>query len=283
MRRQQLSCAQAARLVRLNLGEAFPRSELPKNVLQALQAGGVVQLEKSGSSYLVRGLPGRLAEFAAYHWGIRDLERYARATPDTRSRSMMAALAGDSKALPNGPLDGLFFRSFNNCFLGDRPLGLTPQGSAVLVSLGNLPGLRVTAGTLIATENAECLWNFENLLKFFPEVAQMQFAVVLRWHWGGVWRQWLKGWSGQVLYLPDYDPAGLRIFAAEVLPERPQAELLVPQDFEQLLEARGDRGLFLKQGDCLDFVEKFMHPPLIRVCRALRRTRKALEQESLLS
>lgn len=269
--------------MRLNLGEAFPRSELPKNVLQALQAGGVVQLEKSGSSYLVRGLPGRLAEFAAYHWGIRDLERYARATPDTRSRSMMAALAGDSKALPNGPLDGLFFRSFNNCFLGDRPLGLTPQGSAVLVSLGNLPGLRVTAGTLVATENAECLWNFENLLKFFPEVAQMQFAVVLRWHWGGVWRQWLKGWSGQVLYLPDYDPAGLRIFAAEVLPERPQAELLVPQDFEQLLEARGDRGLFLKQGDCLDFVEKFMHPPLIRVCRALRRTRKALEQESLLS
>src|SRR5689334_21123528 len=101
------------------------------------------------------------------------------------------------------------------------------------------------------------------MLKFFPEVVAEQYAVVVRWPWRSVWRQWLKDWSGQVLYLPDYDPAGLRIFAAEVLPERPQAELLVPQDCEQLLEARGDRDLFLKQEDYLDFVEKFEHPALI--------------------
>lgn len=283
MRHQQLTCAQAARLVRLNLGEAIPRSEFPKSVLQALQSGGVVQLEKSGSSYLVRGMPGRLAEFATYRWGIRDLERYALAAPDTRSRSLMATLAGDSKALPNGPLDGIFLRSFNNCYLGDQSLGLNPQGSAVLVSLGNLPRMRVTAGTLIATENAECLWNFENLLKFFPEVVHMQYAIVLRWHWGNVWREWLNAWSGQFLYVPDYDPAGLRIFVSEVLAQTPHATLLVPQDLEQLLEARGDRDLFLKQEKYIEFCEKSGHPAVLRVCRAIRKTRKALEQESLLS
>jgi len=283
MRRQQLSCAQAARLVRLNLGEAVPRSEFPKNVLQALQSGGVVQLEKSGSSYLVRGLPGRLAEFAAYHWGIRDLVKYADAIPETRSRSVMAAIASDSKALPNGPFDGIFLRSFNNCFLDDQPLSLSPQGSAVLVSLTNLPRLRVTANTLIVTENAECLWNFEKVLRFFPELASKHYALTLRWHWGSTWREWLKTWSGRMLYFPDYDPAGLRIFAAEVLPNQPKAQLLIPEDFEVLLVERGDRALFLKQEKYLSFVERIEDPALIRICRALRKTRKALEQESLLS
>ena len=283
MRSQHLTCAQAAKLVRLNLGEALPRSEFPKGVLQALHSGGVVQLEKSGSSYVVRGLPGRLAEFAAFHWGIRDLERYAQATPETRSRSMLTAVAGDSKALPNGPLDGIFLRSFGNCFLGDEPFNLTPQGSAVLVSLGNLSRLRVTTDTLIATENAECLWNFEKALKYFPELAHRRYALVLRWHWGNTWRQWLRAWSGHVIYFPDYDPAGLRIFASEVLPYEPKAQLLIPEDFEGILDQRGARDLFLKQEKYLDFVEKFEHPGLIRICRALRKTRKALEQEDLLS
>jgi len=105
----------------------------------------------------------------------------------------------------------------------------------------------------------------------------------LRWHWGSTWREWLKTWSGRMLYFPDYDPAGLRIFAAEVLPNQPKAQLLIPEDFEVLLVERGDRALFLKQEKYLSFVERIEDPALIRICRALRKTRKALEQESLLS
>lgn len=281
MRHQQLSIAQAAKLVRLNAGEAIPRSDLPAGVLSALQSGGVVQLEKSGSSYLVRGIPVKLAQFAAFHWGIRDLDGYAQATPGSRSRSLLNAVAGDSKALPNGPLDGIFLRSFNNCFL-DEPVGLSPHGSATLVALSKLPRLRVTATTLVAVENAECLWNFENLLKFFPGLAGMQYALVLRWHWGDSWRQWLKAWGGQLWYLPDYDPAGLRIFASQVMPMEPRSQILIPEDFERLLAERGDRQLFLKQERFLHYVEGIDHPPLRGLCSTLRKVRKALEQESLL-
>src|SRR5262245_330958 len=134
MRLTNLSCAQAANLVRLNAGESLPRSSIPKEVLHPLQDAGVVHLEKSGSSYVVRGVPGKLADFVVQHWGIRDLIRYSQASPDNRSRASLSEIAGDSKALPNRPFDGIFLRSFNNCFVGNDPMHKTPAGTAALVT-----------------------------------------------------------------------------------------------------------------------------------------------------
>ena len=62
------------------------------------------------------------------------------------------------KALPNQPFDGIFIRSFNNCYIGDQPLHTTPQGAAVLVTKDELPKLRVNATHLVAVENARCVW-----------------------------------------------------------------------------------------------------------------------------
>jgi hypothetical protein len=283
MRSERLSCAQAAKLVRLNAGESLPRSQLPQNILIPLQHGGVVELEKSGSSYVVRGLPGKLAGFVAQHWGIKDLALYAQAEPGNRSRSLFADIAGDSKALPNHPLNGIFIRSFDNCFLGDKPLHNSPPGTAVLVTMGDLPNLRVAAPYLIALENAECLWKFEQALSYFPNLVALDYALVLRWHWDNAWRQWLVQWKGQLMYFPDYDPAGLRIFATEVLPFRPTTQLLVPRDFEAILEDRGDRDLYLRHEKYMNFVAACEHPEVTRLCRALRKARKAFEQETLLS
>lgn len=277
----RLSCAQAAKLVRLNAGESLPRSELSKALLAPLQQADVVRLEKSGSSYVVRGIPGKLATFVEHHWGIRDLMRYALAGPGNRSRQVLAEVAGDSKALPIRPFDGIFIRSFGNCFLGEKPLGSSPPGTATLVSLGELERLRVPSEHLIAVENVECFWHFEKMLPLFPDLASLKFALVLRWHWGGPWRHWLEQWSGQVLYFPDYDPAGLRIFATEVLPFRPGARLMIPHDFETILRARGRRDLYLKQERCLPLLDE--HSEVSRLARILRNARKAFEQEELLS
>jgi hypothetical protein len=277
----RLTCAQAAKLVRLDAGESLPRSQLSKDLLYALQKADVVRLEKSGSSYVVRGIPGKLASFAEHHWGVRDLARYAQASPTNRSRGLLADIAGDSKALPNRPLNGIFVRSFHNCFLGNKPLSSSPPGTAVLITLVALAHLRVEAPYLVAVENAECLWHFEKAKRYFPDLTGLDYALVLRWHWGGAWRQWLDGWRGQLLYFPDYDPAGLRIFATEVLPHRPSARLLVPQDFEAILEERGERDLYLKQEKYLPVLGE--HAELAHLCRALRKARKALEQESFLS
>ena len=83
---------------------------------------------------------------------------------------MLAEIAGDSKALPSRPFDGIFIRSFDNCFLADKPLGSSPAGTAMLITLGDLLKLRVEASYLIAVENAECLWNFERVQKYFIAV-----------------------------------------------------------------------------------------------------------------
>jgi hypothetical protein len=133
-----------------------------------LQKADVVRLEPSGSSYLVRGIPGKLKEFVEHHWGIRDLKRFAQATPDNRSRESLAEIAGDSKALRNAPLAGIFIRSFGNCFLQGQPLAMTPSGTAIFVSPSQLRGLEVSASTLIAVENPACLLNFEKTSRHFP-------------------------------------------------------------------------------------------------------------------
>lgn len=277
----RLTCAQAAKLVKLDAGESLPKSQLSKNLLLPLQQAGVVQVEKSGSSYVVRGIPGKLANFVEHRWGIRDLVRYAQAAPDNRSRSLLVDVAGDSKALPSHPFDGIFIRSFGNCFIADKPLNSSPPGTSVLITLGELPNLRVESPNLVAVENAECLWHFEKATRYFPELRELDYAVVLRWHWGETWRRWLDDWAGQLLYFPDYDLAGLKIFATEVLPYRPNARLLIPRNFESILENRGDRELYLKHEKYLPMLNDYAE--LTHICDILKKVRKALEQESLLS
>jgi hypothetical protein len=276
----RLTCAQAAKLARLAEGESLPKSELSKSLLLPLQHANVVRFEKSGSSYIIRGIPGKLTRFVEHHWGVRDLMRYAEANPDNRSREMLAEIADDSKVLPTKPLAGIFIRSFGGCFLGDDPLGVTPPGSVVLITLSELPRLRIETKYLIGIENVECLWKFEKVRKHFPHLEGLDYALILRWRWGVAWRQWLSSWTGQMFYFPDYDPAGLRIFATEVLPYRPDTHLLIPQNFETILNERGNRDLYLKQEQSLPLLDE--HADIARLCRTLRKARKAFEQEELL-
>ncbi len=277
----RLSPAQAAKLARLAKGESLPKSQIPKSVLLQLQEGQAVRLEKSGSSYLVRGIPRKLDSFVEHRWGISDLAQFGEATPENRSRAVLTHIAGDSKALPTSPLNGVFIRSFGRCYLRDQLLSATPQGSAVLITLSELPHLRIETPYLISVENVECLWKFDKALKYFPELAGLEFALVLRWHWGTQWQRWLKQWEGQFFHFPDYDPAGLRIFVTEVLRHRKDAHLLIPKDFDAMLQHHGTRDLYLKQENLLPV--DCDHIQVRRLCETLRQTRKGLEQEELLS
>ncbi len=277
----RLNLAQAAKLARLAVGESLPKSQLSKAVLVPLQEAHAVRLEQSGSSYVVRGIPGKLARFVEHRWGIRDLAQFAEATPENRNRAMLTDVAGDSKALPTAPFEGIFIRTFGGCYLQDQELGTTPEGSAVLVTMSELPHLRIETSHLIGIENVECLWKFEKARKHFPLLDGVEFTLVLRWHWGAPWQQWLKTWKGQFFYFPDYDPSGLTVFATAVLPHRADARLLIPRDFDAILNSRGKRPLYLKQ-------ERFLpaaceNSEVVQVCQALKKARKALEQEDLLS
>ncbi len=273
--------AQAAQLVQLATGRSLPRSRISRPLLPILEKAGVIRNEKSGSSYLVRGIPGKIETFAEHTWGIRDLRKFAQAIPGQRSRESLAQVAGDSKALPNQPLTGLLIRSFGNCMLASQSLAHTPFGSAIFISLSELPRLRVVADTLIAVENSACLLRFENALPFFTNLDISKVALVLRWNWRVAWRDWLSRWRGQMSYFPDYDRAGLRIFASEVLRYRPEARLLIPSNFAVLIRKQGSRKLFLRQ-EHLSLINA-QHPDIAMVQAEIDSSRKALEQESLLN
>ncbi len=263
------------------MGESLPKSQVPRAVLAPLQGSHVVTMEKSGSSYVVRGIPGKLERFVEQHWGIRDLEQYAGMTRENRDRATLTAVAGDSKALPTSPLKGIFLRSFGQCCLGERDLGQTPPGSALLITLDELPHLRIKTDFLIGVENVECLWKFEAVRQYFPELKNLQFALVLRWHWGEAWARWLTAWKGQLLYFPDYDPAGINIFVNQILPRRNDARLLIPEGFEKLLQDRGNRQLYLKQERIIS--AQCEHVQVAHLRGIFMRIRKGLEQEEFLS
>ena len=273
--------AQAAQLVQLAEGRSLPRSRISRPLLPILEKAGVIRNEKSGSSYLVRGIPGKIETLAEHTWGIRDLRRFAQAIPGERSRESLAEVAGDSKALPNQPLTGLLIRSFGSCILAGQSLARTPFGSAIFISPAELPRLRVAVDTLIAVENSACFLKFENALPFFTELDVSKVALVLRWNWGVAWREWLCQWKGQMSYFPDYDRAGLRIFATEVLRHRAEARLLIPANLAVLIRKRGSRKLFLRH-EHLSLINA-QHPDIAMVQAEIESSRKALEQESLLN
>jgi hypothetical protein len=194
---------------------------------------------------------------------------------------MLASIAGDSKALSTSPLDGVLIRSFGGCYLRDQPLGATPSGSALFITLSELQHLRIETSCLISVENVECLFKFETSLKHFPDLDGVDYALVLRWHWGAVWHRWFKQWKGQFFHFPDYDPSGLNIFVTEVLRHRKDANLLIPEDFDAILQHHGNRDLYLKQEKTLPL--ECDHAQVVRLCGTLRRVRRTLEQEVLLS
>lgn len=277
----RLTPIQAKKLAHLADGRSLPRSELAERLRAPLLEAGAIRLERSGSSARVRGVPGRLEAYVEREWGIRDLHGLAEAAPEKRSRSLMAEVAGDSKALPNRPFDGLFFRSFGGCmFLDEAPLGASPAGSAIWILESELPRLRVTGDLLIGIENPACLWEFERAASQFPRLTGRSATLVLRWHWRAAWKAWLSGWSGEFLYFGDYDPAGLRIFASEVLTLQPGARLLMPENLGALIEARGSRELYLRQEKALRSLPA--HPDIEEVTALLKLARKGVEQEMLL-
>ncbi|MFO1500941.1 MAG: hypothetical protein U1G07_21555 [Verrucomicrobiota bacterium] len=140
--------------------------------------------------------------------------------------------------------------------------------------------MRISTAVIVAVENVENLHRFERMLPHFPSLQNLHYTLVLRWNWGAAWRNWLAGWTGRLLYIPDYDPAGLRIFVCEVLPFGGSAELLIPQDFEGILERFGRRDLFLKQEHLIPAGHS--NHQLKWLVSALLKVRKGLEQEQLL-
>jgi hypothetical protein len=276
----RLTSQQASVLVRLDAGESMARSALSRTLLRALQASNAVRLERSGSSYVVRGIPGRVSAFAGHECGIRDLPGFAALDPETRTRADLARLAGDTKALTINPLDGIFLRLSDAAELHGKPLNPTPEGCAHFIAASELPHLSVPTPLWIGVENAESFLRFESCRRHFPDFDFRHAAIVWRWSWGGKWQAWLRERAGKLIWFPDYDPAGLVIFSSQIRSCRPDVQLLIPNDLDELLE-HGSRKLFLRQESMLDSLPA--DRDVQAVASRIKRVRKALEHEILIA
>jgi hypothetical protein len=275
----RLTTKQASVLVRLDSGESIARSALSRALLLALQASKAVRLERAGSSYVVRGIPGRVAAFAGHECGIRDLRGFATLDPETRTGADLARLAGDTKALTINPLDGIFLRITEAAELHGKPLNATPEGCAHFIAASELPHLCASVPLWIGVENAECFLRFESCRRHFPDLDFTHASIVWRWSWGGRWQAWLRERPGKLTWFPDYDPAGLLIFSSQIRSCRPDVQLLVPNDLDELLE-HGSRKLFLRQERMLDSLPP--DPDVQAVASRIKRVRKAVEHQMLI-
>ena len=275
----RLTPKQAAMLARLDAGESMARKALSPPILRALQDANAVRLEPSGSSYIVRGIPGRVAAFAGHECGIRDLPGFAALDPETRTRADLARLAGDTKALTINPLEGIFLRLSGAAELHGKPLNPTPEGCAHFIAASELPHLSAPTPLWIGVENAESFLRFESCRRHFPDFDFRHAAIVWRWSWGGRWQEWLRERAGKLIWFPDYDPAGLAIFSNQILSCRPDVQLLIPNDLDELLK-NGNRELFLRQESMLDSLPTDRE--VQAVASRIKRVRKALEQEMMI-
>jgi len=276
----RLTPKQAGALMRLEAGESIARSTLSRPLLRALQDRNAVRLERSGASYVVRGIPGRIAAFVTRECGIHDLPGFAALDPETRTRADLARIAGDTKALTAHPLDGIFLRLTDAADLRGKPLNPTAEGCAHFIAASELPSLSIRAPLLMGVENAEAFLNFESCLGHFSNMDFSHVALIWRWSWGGRWQKWLRQYRGSFIWFPDYDPAGLVIYSSQILSCRPDAHLLIPDSFDKLLEERGSRNLFLRQENMLSSLPA--HGEVQAVATRIKRARKALEHETLI-
>lgn len=222
-----------------------------------------MRLKPSGSSYVVRGIPGRVTALAGREWGITDLAAFAALDPTTRTRADLARIVGDTKALAAHPLDGIFLRLTVAANLGGHLLNPTPEGCAHFVAASEISLFSPHAPVLIGVENAESFLKFERCSAHFPDLDIRHAALIWRWNWGGKWQQWLQGLGGTFAWFPDYDPAGLAIFSHQILSCRPEARLLIPKGLDRLLE-HGNRELFLRQEQVIQGIVDSPDDPFIK-------------------
>ena len=274
----RITPAQASKLLNLQRGASLTRSEINKVLREDLINRGAIRLKKSGAGYRVVANPEKLESVLANHYSIRDLNSFVSLLDGSeRSRAEVTQATGNSKALPVAPMRGLYLSIIGDAGIYIEGVSATPQpGTALFVPANRISDLSINPLRILGIENVEAFLNAERLCLKLPSAA----VTVLRWNWGGKWREWVDGHCPEFLYAGDYDWGGVSIFENEVLPVSPKANFLVPSNFLERL-SKGDRKLYSKQEEKYrNYVPRSDQGQFIYT--AVGNARKALEQEALI-
>ena len=269
---------QASKLLKLQEGGSLARSEINKALRDDLINRGAIRLEKSGAGYRLIANPEKLKSVLANHYSIRDLNLYASLqNGPERSRAEVTQATGNSKSLPVAPMRGLYLSIIGDAGIYIDGVSATPQpGTALFVPANRISDLSINPLRILGIENVEAFLNAERLCLRPPSAA----VTVLRWNWGGKWREWVGNHRPDFLYAGDYDWAGVSIFEREILPISSKARFLIPDNLYERLQS-GNAALFQMQEE-----RYHKYQPISKngamIYEAVRECRHALEQESLI-
>lgn len=217
---QSIQIAKA--LIRIIKDEGIPLSKFSSNaaLIEKLKSLDVISIDTKGRGKVVS--KGKF--FQPY------IERKYNGNPSSfiaaDSRGELINDYGDDKIKQISPQKGLYLWSKDNISITLSTTLNNEEGIITFVQdrIKIFPSEDVT---LVGIENFESLSYASFLYKHFPLPKKCIFI-----YRNASFSKLIKNTSLNILYIPDYDIFGIRIFETEILKSNPNTQLLVPYNFE---------------------------------------------------
>jgi hypothetical protein len=272
-------------LFRLKNGEILNSSEIAsKESLHQFCDDGILQKQPAGGRRVnyVCSEQMSLHNYLKAQYDIISLENYISEFETDSSDGESSLFASRStKTFRGKSLQGFFIRAFHSeIVVSGVTMQPTPQGSELFI---NQPEkLEISESALvIGIENPECFLKFEKLAHLFH---QNELIVVMRYLSNSP-NKWLKTIKNSYLHFGDFDPAGLHIYIREYRNHlsASRCSFFIPADIEKLINRYGIPTLYDQQIHLLKNIDFQLYPEIERLMRLLKKHRKGLEQERLLT
>ena len=255
-----------------------------KSLLKRFYEDGIIQKQVSGMKRYVYFCPNEkaLENYLNIQNDILSIENYIKEFGSDSSDGESSLVSTRStKTFRNKSLQGFFIKSIDTeITISGEILKNVSEGTALFVYQPDR--LKISNEALIVgIENPECFVKFEKLAPLFPK---KELIVIMRYLSQNP-NKWLQTVPNHYLHFGDFDPAGIKIYISEYRTRLPESRChyFLPPGIEQLVQQYGLASLYDKQIHLLNNLDIQLYPEVQDLVRILKKHRKGLEQERLLS
>ena len=265
--KQSLQIAKA--LVRIINEDNLPVSKFSSNgaIIEKLKSLDVISIDTKGRGKVVS--KGKF--FQAY------IERNYNGNPFSfiaaNSRGELINDYGDDKAKKVAPQKGLFLWSRDSVAL--TPSTVVNNEEGVVTFIHDRINISLLENvTIIGVENFESLTYAPHLYKYFSFPDKCLFI-----YRNSSFNKLIKSVPLEVLYVPDYDIFGVKIFELEILKNNPSAKLLFPYNIKDIFAHINTSKKYLEQSQ----MKGAKYTPVTKdgklIVKLIRRYKRIIPQE----
>lgn len=280
-----MSLSFARCLLRLSNGERLNSSEIGSvHLLNRFCEDGIIQKHPLGNrrvSYTCNN-PMALQNYLKVQNDIISLENYILEFEVALSDGESSLEASKStKTFRRRSLQGFFIKALGTeLMLSDKTVPAIPGGIELFIHQPEL--LQISESALIVgIENPECFLKFEQLLPLFP---QKEIIAIMRYMSKSP-NRWLQSIPNKYMHFGDFDPAGLSIYIQEYRSylSEDRCSFFIPPNIGELLHQYGISSLYDQQIHLLKNVDFNLYPEIKTLFDQMKKHRKGMEQERLLT